>query len=301
MTTLNKLNRKLYIWPNQILYLGINPTQYREHTIVSDKLIVCLEGEIIITLENGEKVTSRSCLLKTGPSFNKTSIHFNNATIAIYYLAPLTQDYSSLKNVMRPAKDGVYYNHPEENLLINDLIMIRNTTINPKDTLEILRKFIIPIPFKNIVYKPFDRRIIKVVNRLRREIIENTSLRDLAADVHLSESRLEKLFKEQIGIPITKYRLKYRVFIGILNLVNGSTITESAMAAGFASASHFSKSFTAINGITPSDAFIKKPRLQVLISDELKSHFNSTDSPLHDIFYSKNKMTNNSDQNAFNY
>ncbi len=301
MTTLNTVNRKLYIWPNQILYLGINPTQYREHTIVSDKLIVCLQGEIIITLENGEKVSSRSCLLKTAPSFNKASINFNNATIAIYYLAPLTQDYSALKNVMRPAKNGVHYNHPDEDLLINDLITIRDTSVNPHDTLELLRKFITPPPFESIDYKPFDGRIIKVINRLRREIIENISLKDLAADVHLSESRLEKLFKEQIGIPITKYRLKYRVFIGILNLVNGSTITESAMAAGFASASHFSKSFTAINGITPSDAFMKKPRLQVLISDELKSHFNSTDSPLHDIFYSKIKIKNNSDQNAFNY
>jgi AraC-like DNA-binding protein len=252
MTVLNTINRKLYIWVNQMLYLGISPVSYREHAIVSDKLIVSLEGTMEITLDNGDKITSRTCLVKAGINFKKTNINTNNAVMAIYFIAPITQDFCALESIMSYARNGVHYNHPEEDVLINSLLKIRNTSINPEKAFIILRKLIVEI-------------IIKIKNTVN----ENISLKRLADDVNLSESRLEKLFKDQIGIPITKYRLKYRVFIGIIHLALGRSITEAALAAGFASSSHFSKSFSAINGIPPSTTFLKQPFLNVLLADEV--------------------------------
>jgi len=271
MTELNPISRKLYIWINQMLYLGITAVPYREHAIVSDKLMVSLEGAMQITLENGDKITSRTCLVKAGINFEKSTINTNNAVMAIYYLAPIAQDYSALENIMSYARNGIHYDHPEEDLLIETLLEIRAVSTSPAKTFTMLRKLIVQPHLEHYIFKQFDERIIEVIDQIKKNVSENISLKKFAEDVHLSESRLEKLFKDQTGIPITKYRLKYRVFIGIIHLALGRSITEAALAAGFASSSHFSKSFSAINGIPPSETFLKPPFLNVLIADEVLS------------------------------
>jgi hypothetical protein len=130
MTALYPISRKLYIWVNQMLYLGISPVPYREHAIVSDKLIISLEGAMEITLDNGDKTTSRTCLVQAGINFEKANINTNNAVMAIYFIAPLTQDFCALESIMSYARNGVHYDHPEEDVLIDSLLEIRNTSIN---------------------------------------------------------------------------------------------------------------------------------------------------------------------------
>ncbi len=269
MTKPNSISRKLYIWVNQLLYIGTTPEVHREHAIVSDKLMVILQGTINIVQDNGDKISTRTCLVKAGTDFKKSNIIANNVVVAIYYLAPLTQDYPALRSIMSYARNGVHYGHPDEGRLIQTLLTIRDTSIEPEQTYNMLRPFIIQPHLKQYMFKEFDPRIIEVVGKIRTTVSENLSLNTFAQDVHLSESRLEKLFKDQIGVPITRYRLRYRVFIGIIHLAMGQSITEAALAAGFASTSHFSKSFSTINGVAPSAAFFKPPFLHVLIADEI--------------------------------
>ena len=285
MTEINSISRKLYIWANQMLYLGISAVPYREHAIVSDKLMVSLEGAMQISLENGDKITSRTCLVKAGINFEKSSINTNNAVMAIYYLAPITQDYPALESIMSYARNGVHYDHPEEDDLIQTLLKIRATSTPPEQAFTLLRKLIILPHLEYHIFKEFDERIIEVIQKIKLTVSENISLKKFADDVYLSESRLEKLFKDQTGIPITKYRLKYRVFIGIIHLALGQSITEAALAAGFASSSHFSKSFSAINGIPPSETFLKPPFLNVLIADEVLNTLCILEQPSADITY----------------
>jgi AraC-like DNA-binding protein len=285
MTELNSIRRKLYIWVNQLLYLGIIPTPHREHAIVSDKLMVCLQGTIQITLENGEQITTRTCLVKAGLNFAKSHIETDNAVVAIYYLAPLTQDYSALENIMSRATNDLQYDHPEEEVLIQTLLKIRDRSTTPEQAYTMLRELIIQPQLEHHTFKEFDQRIIQVVHQIRTTVSENLSLKNFADDVHLSQSRLEKLFKDQIGVPITRYRLRYRVFISIVHLALGRSITEAALAAGFASSSHFSKSFSAINGIPPSETFFKPPHLTVLIADEVLNTLCLHDQPSSGISY----------------
>jgi AraC-like DNA-binding protein len=269
---------KLHIWTNQLLFLGVSHIPYREHQIVSDKLMVSIQGSIIVTLENGKTITTRSCLVKAGTTFDKQYIDATKATVAIYYLAPLTQDYSALESLMFKALDGLHYNHPQEEFFIQQLLRIRNESLPPEQAYILLRDFIVQPRLQNIIFREFDTRIIAVIQRIRETVRENLGVNEFAEAVHLSESRLEKLFKEQIGVPITKYRLRYRVFIGIIQLALGRSVTDAALAAGFASSAHFSKSFSAINGIPPSTTFLKPPFLDVLIADELLAAMNSNTS-----------------------
>jgi len=259
---------KLYIWPNQLLLLGATKFKYRPHMTVSDKLMVCLEGEITITLSEGTQVKTRSCLVKAGNNFENDYVDASAAVVAIYYLAPLTQDCPILENQMFYATDGLFYGHPEEADLITKLLSIRANDVSPELVYEMLREFVVPTHLSGVVLTEFDPRVIAVLLRIRATVRENLTVFDFAKEVHLSESRLEKLFKEQIGIPITKYRLRYRVFISILHLALGSTVTDAALFAGFSSSAHFSKSFSAINGVPPSEAFLKPPFMNVYLAED---------------------------------
>jgi len=242
---------------------------YREHQVVSDKLMISIQGKMLITSANGNKISTRTCLVKAGATFDDQYIDANKATMAIYYLAPLTQDYSALESIMIKALDGLHYNHPQEDLLIQRLLDIRDESISPEEAYPILKNFIVQPQLQSIEFREFDTRIIEVTQRIRETVSKNLGINEFAEAVYLSESRLEKLFKEQMGVPITKYRLRYRVYIGIIQLALGRSVTEAALTSGFSSSAHFSKSFTAINGIPPSTTFLKPPFLDVLIADEV--------------------------------
>ena len=257
---------KLHIWSNQLLFIGAYKIPYREHQVVSDKLMVSIQGEMKITLEDGSQLSTRTCLTKAGATLNDQYIDANNAIMAIYYLAPLTQDYLALESQMTKAYSGLHYDHPKDELLIQQLLTIRNESLPPELAYQLLRGFIISPQLNNVIFREFDPRIIEVVRRIRETVRNNLTVSEFAKEVHLSESRLDKLFKEQIGVPITKYRLRYRVFIGIIQLALGRSVTDAALAAGFASTAHFSKSFSAINGIPPSATFLKPPFLSVLLA-----------------------------------
>jgi AraC-like DNA-binding protein len=276
---------KLHIWSNQLLFVGASHIPYREHQVVSDKLLISIEGEITITVEDGAKIRTRSCLTKAGATLDDNYLDAKNATMAIYYLAPLTQDYAALENVMTKAQEGLHFCHPREDELIAQVRAIRDESLSPEQAYTLLRDYIVAPEHQDVLFTEFDPRIVEVVQSIRETVRENLSINEFAASVSLSESRLEKLFKEQIGVPITKYRLRYRVFVGIIQLALGRSVTEAALAAGFASSAHFSKSFSSINGIPPSTTFLKPPFLEVLISKEvlesLKASGSSKDSRRH--------------------
>jgi len=271
---------KLYIWPNQLLLLGSTKFKYRPHMTVSDKLMVCMEGEMTITLSEGTIIKTRSCLVKAGSTFEDKFVDASEAVIAIYYLAPLTQDCPILESQMFYATEGIFYGHPEEADLITKLLSIRANDVTPDLVYEMLREFVVPDHLSAVVMTDFDPRVITVLLRIRATVRENLTVEDFAKEVHLSESRLEKLFKEQIGIPIRKYRLRYRVFISILHLALGTTVTDAALFAGFSSSAHFSKSFSSINGVPPSEAFLKPPFMNVYLADDAAALVSETEQNL---------------------
>ena len=260
---------KLYLWENQLLFLAASYMPYREHTVVSDKLIVSIQGEMTITLDDGRQITTRSCLVRAGMVLKKECIDATNAVTSIYYLAPMTQDYLALESIMPKAIEGVNYAHPQEEYLVQQLLRVRDDNLSPQQAYLLLRNLIVQPHLSHVIFKKFDPRIIEIIRRIRETVRENVSVVDLAEEVNLSESRLEKLFKDQIGVPITRYRLRYRVFVGTIYIAFGHSVTDAGFAAGFASSAHFSKSFSSINGIPPSATFLKPPFLEMKIADEV--------------------------------
>lgn len=263
---------KLYIWSGEMLFLGTFSVPHRGHRVVQEKLIVCLEGTLSLHCPGGECIVARSCLLQTGVYLDTTEVDVGQAVVAVFYLQPFSQDYSALASVMQHAFAGVSFGHPLEASLIECLLSLRDgKPMLPKEIYTTLRRFLVPPELEARTFREFDHRVLSVVQTIRSAVGENHTLSDLAASVNLSDSRLEKLFKDQTGLPVTQYRLRYRVFISAVLLALGYSVTEAALVAGFSSSAHFSRSFSAINGMPPSATFMKPPFLETFIDDDVQT------------------------------
>lgn len=95
-----------------------------------------------------------------------------------------------------------------------------------------------------------DPRMNLVAQRLR--LAPAAGLAGLAAEVHLSPTRLSHLFHEHSGVSIKTYRLWTKLRRGVTDMANRRNLTEVAAGAGFADLPHMTRTFRGMFGLTPS-------------------------------------------------
>lgn len=102
-----------------------------------------------------------------------------------------------------------------------------------------------------------DERIDSVLDYVKTHIDDPLPLGQLTEVACLSEGRLMHLFKEQVGIPIRKYVLWNRLQVSVQHVLQGQNLTQAAHSGGFADSAHFSRTFSEMFGIRPSDVLLK--------------------------------------------
>jgi transcriptional regulator GlxA family with amidase domain len=73
----------------------------------------------------------------------------------------------------------------------------------------------------------------------------------LAREVGLSEKKLKAGFRQVAGRSVHAYLREVRLEAAASMLEAGYSVTETALATGFANLSHFSKSFRQARGVAP--------------------------------------------------
>lgn len=102
-----------------------------------------------------------------------------------------------------------------------------------------------------------DERIERVVAFIKNSIEGPLSVSQCLDVANLSEGRLMHLFKEQVGIPIRRYILWTRLQVSVQHVLQGENLTRAAHSGGFADSAHFSRTFSDMFGIRPSDVLTK--------------------------------------------
>lgn len=76
-------------------------------------------------------------------------------------------------------------------------------------------------------------------------------LKELAAVTHVSPFYLNRIFRQEIGIPPHTYLLQARIKKSLEQLLQTGSILEAAYSLGFSDQSHFSRFFKKNVGLTP--------------------------------------------------
>ncbi|MBR4345314.1 MAG: helix-turn-helix transcriptional regulator [Oscillospiraceae bacterium] len=102
--------------------------------------------------------------------------------------------------------------------------------------------------------KPMDERVARVLAILREsEEVPEDAVGWLCDRVFLSRSRLSHLFKEDLGISLSRYLAWEKMRKGYILFQKYGNITEAALMAGFDSPSHFAATCRRMFGLSFSD------------------------------------------------
>jgi AraC-like DNA-binding protein len=94
-----------------------------------------------------------------------------------------------------------------------------------------------------------DPRLVQALNALSDF---NTSLPSLAADVGLSPQRLRALARDQLGMPLARWRVWTRLRRAAEALQAGQSPADAASTAGFADQAHLTRQMREMMGLTPA-------------------------------------------------
>lgn len=102
---------------------------------------------------------------------------------------------------------------------------------------------------ENIV---IDNRIKSAIAYIQLNLHEPITCGDVANHIFLSEGRFSHLFKEQIGMTFSAYLIYQRIMKTYTEIINGKSITDASIEAGFSSSTHFAETNKRIFGLSAS-------------------------------------------------
>ena len=100
--------------------------------------------------------------------------------------------------------------------------------------------------------RSLDPRVTTVLNRIQASDDLRVSLDTAAGMAFLSPSRFAHLFKQQVGLPFSRYMLWRKMTRAMLAIGSERTIADAAHAADFADAAHLTRTFYQMVGMAPS-------------------------------------------------
>ena len=95
-----------------------------------------------------------------------------------------------------------------------------------------------------------NERIIDALKYIQSNLHEPLNCKDVANFVCLSEGRFSHLFKEQMGMTFSAYLIYQRIIKTYTGIINGKSITEASIDAGFSSSSHFASTNKKVFGLS---------------------------------------------------
>lgn len=93
--------------------------------------------------------------------------------------------------------------------------------------------------------------VAKALNLIEQQFVTLQQVEDLAAQLHISNSYLARVFKRQVGTSVYEYIRNMKFAYAVKLLSEGSSVTQACFDSGFNSYSHFIQMFKRKYGTTP--------------------------------------------------
>jgi AraC-like DNA-binding protein len=253
---------KLFIWKNRALFMGYLP-DISEHRLGSAALCVGIDQPFrVLESESDGWRESRGVLVPPGCLHE---IRVGGALMAILFIEPESSDYPAIQNLMLDGEWQCLYGLAHEDEV---LAVLSEAWARQPDAAVIhdLLERLIPPPRPEARPRPLDGRIQRVIRLMKDDLAGGYSMNELAEHVNLSPTRLVHLFKEEVGVPIRRFRQWHRMRVVAALIAQDSTLTDAALGVGFADSSHFSRAFRNMFGITPSSVFGRAANVRIVIA-----------------------------------
>ena len=211
------------------------------HSHSAAHIMISLENEIEVILEK-EKIYCRGILIPSGMTHTANT----GENRVLIFLFDSTTNIAKQMNEISVLDDE----------LVDGVVNAYHAFVNGNKDASDYRKVVTNVYkcvngdlLRHIV---MDERVESALKYVRANLQEPLTCSDVAKHVFLSEGRFSHLFKEQVGMTFAAYLIYQRVMKAYVEIINGKSITEAAIEAGFSSSTHFAETSKRLFGLSAS-------------------------------------------------
>jgi AraC-like DNA-binding protein len=259
-TTITNEKSRLYLWDRFALFfshfIDVNP--HRHHAL---QLTFAINAPLMMRVKNGLWNEYKAVVIDADVPHQMRATE--GQQIFLYFDRESIEAHK-IQNTILAGKqfaiiqDNLVRNHIEE------LISLWNNSSNCKDISTSVNALVQDLTGDYSEQQSLDPRIQRAISIISETPDFDISLEQLAERIYLSPSRLLHLFTEQVGVPIRQYILWRKISTAILALTQGTDLTRAALHAGFSDLPHFSRTFSRMFGISPSEILKNSNFVQVI-------------------------------------
>ena len=236
-----------YLWEGGFVVAARAQGVVPAHAHHAIQIVIALDGDIASRAAEDDWRTSRGIVVRPDAehsfdchgAFGVMLFVDPESREGAWLAASLKQDITAVAEAkLQPLRDAlqVLAERPDE---IADLAPL------VRHCVEGLRPGLVPA-------RRVDGRVARVLETIRTSDDLRISLDDAAAVACLSPTRFAHLFKDQVGLPFSRYMLWRKVTRAMVAIAKEGTIAAAAHAADFADAAHLTRTFYQMVGMAPS-------------------------------------------------
>ncbi len=236
-----------YLWEGGFLLLGRGQGVVPAHEHHAIQIVVALEGRMVIS--GGDGRWREACGIVVKPDVVH-SFDCRGAEAAMLFVDPESSEGAWLRTALKPDITIV----PEARLA-SCRWEIRAFSEKPFESMDVqtlIRHCVQELSPGAPPSRRLDPRVTDVLRAIRAADDLRISLDEAARKAFLSPSRFAHLFRQQMGLPFSRYMLWRKLTRAMVAIASERTIAAAAHAADFADAAHLTRTFYQMVGMAPT-------------------------------------------------
>jgi AraC family transcriptional regulator len=236
-----------YLWEGGFLLIGRAQGNVPSHAHHAIQIVIAVDGRVAICGQDREWRESRGIVVRPDVEH---SFDCNGAMGAMLFVDPESTEGRWLCGSLR--QDITIVPDARLDPVVSEL---RPFVAQPGETRDIgalVRGWVHGLRPGVVPARGLDRRVTTVLDAIRASDDLRVSLDTAAGMAFLSPSRFAHLFREQVGLPFSRYMLWRKMTRAMVAIGSQGTIAAAAHAADFADAAHLTRTFYQMVGMAPS-------------------------------------------------
>lgn len=236
-----------YLWEGGFLLLGRGQGVVPPHAHHAIQIVIAIEGSMVVSGRDGKWRDARGMVVQPDVVH---SFDCQGASAAMLFVDPESSEGAWLKSALRHDITVV----PEARLApcVWEIRAFNERPFESMDVQTLIRHCVQELSPGAPPLRRLDPRVTDVLTAIRESDDLRISLDKAARKAFLSPSRFAHLFKQQMGLPFSRYMLWRKLTRAMVAIASERTIAAAAHAADFADAAHLTRTFYQMVGMAPS-------------------------------------------------
>ena len=236
-----------YLWEGGFFLIARADGVVPAHAHHAIQIVVAVDGEVAICGKEEQWRKGPAVIVRPDAVH---SFNCNGALGAMLFVDPESAEGTWLGNSLK--RDITIVSGPRLASAVQELRRFIEQPFESMEIGELIRHCVQALSPGVPPARRLDPRVTTVLNAIRERDDLHISLESSAEKAFLSPSRFAHLFKEQVGLPFSRYMLWRKLTRAMVAIASERTISAAAHAADFADAAHLTRTFYQMVGMAPS-------------------------------------------------